>query len=132
MTLERLAERLLDRPPTAGFLDVAMRHRFMTEVVEPVLHRELDHRGLLVAGGSIATELLAWLESGNDIRWLSSVALAAITGASSGASRPRDQSAFGRSQSANRRHGNSFRPLRRATSGRLHNRRADASGEPHA
>jgi hypothetical protein len=64
MTLERLAERLLDRPPSVGFLDVTTRHRFMIEVVEPVLHRELDHRGLLAAGGSIAAELLAWLEVG--------------------------------------------------------------------
>lgn len=64
LTLERLAERLLDRPPSAGFLDITTRHRFMTEVVEPVLHRELDHRGLLAGGGSIAAELLAWLEVG--------------------------------------------------------------------
>ena len=64
MTLERLAERLLDLPPGGGFLDVRTRHRFMAEVVEPILHRELDHRGLLTAGGSIAAELLAWLEVG--------------------------------------------------------------------
>jgi hypothetical protein len=64
MTLERLGERLLDRPPSAGFLSVTARHRLMTEAVEPVLHRELDHRGLLATDGSIAAELLAWLEVG--------------------------------------------------------------------
>ncbi len=64
MMLERLAERLLDRPPGTGFLDVAARHHLMAEVIEPALHRELDHRGVLAAGGSIAAELLAWLEVG--------------------------------------------------------------------
>jgi hypothetical protein len=44
MMLERLAERLLERPPGAGLLDVAARHHFMAEVTEPALPRELDRR----------------------------------------------------------------------------------------
>jgi hypothetical protein len=62
--LERLPERMLDWPPADGFLDLAERRRFLAEFGEPALQRELQHRGLLVAGGSFSAELLGWLEIG--------------------------------------------------------------------
>ena len=61
-TLERQPERLLDGPPGNGFLDLTARRRVMSEIAEPALHRELQHRGLLAAGSSFSAELLAWVE----------------------------------------------------------------------
>jgi hypothetical protein len=65
--MERLPERMLDRPPADGFLDLAERRRFLAEFAEPALQRELQHRGLLAAGGSFSAELLGWLEVGDDV-----------------------------------------------------------------
>ena len=62
MTFERQPERLLDGPASNGFLDLSARRRFMDEIAEPALHRELQHRGLLAAGGSFSSELLGWVE----------------------------------------------------------------------
>jgi hypothetical protein len=64
MTLERQPERLLDGEPSIGFLNFAARVHFMSEAAEPALHRELQHRGLLAAGGSFSAELLGWVEAG--------------------------------------------------------------------
>lgn len=64
--LERLPERMLDRPPADGFLDLVERRRFLAEFAEPALQREVQHRGLLAAGGSFSAELLGWLEVGAD------------------------------------------------------------------
>lgn len=64
MAMERLPERLLDWPPHDGFLDLPARRRFMNDLAEPALQRELQHRALLAAGGSFSAELLGWLEVG--------------------------------------------------------------------
>ena len=57
---------MLERPPGNGFLNLAERRRFLAEFAEPALQRELQHRGLLEAGGSFSSELLGWLEVGAD------------------------------------------------------------------
>jgi len=64
IALERVPERLLDRAPGRGFLDSSTRRSILAEIAEPALHRELRHRGLLDAEGSISTDLIAWLEVG--------------------------------------------------------------------
>jgi hypothetical protein len=65
--MERLPERVLDRPPGIGFLTLPERRRFLMDFAEPALQRELQHRGLLAAGGSFSAELLGWLEVGDDV-----------------------------------------------------------------
>ena len=64
MPIERLGERVLDRVPTEGFLNLADRKRFMGEYAEPALQREIQHRGLLTPGGSFSADLIGWIEIG--------------------------------------------------------------------
>jgi hypothetical protein len=64
--MERLPERMLERPPADGFLDLAERRRFLAAYAEPALERELHHRGLLAPGTSFSAELLGWLEVSAD------------------------------------------------------------------
>jgi hypothetical protein len=60
--MERTPEQMLDRPPRDSVPGQSERRRFLTELAEPALQRELQHRGLLVTEGSFSAELLGWLE----------------------------------------------------------------------
>ena len=51
-SLERLPERLLDRPACGSLLLQHARQNMLAEVIEPALQRELHHRGLLGGEGS--------------------------------------------------------------------------------
>jgi len=61
-SLERLPERLLDRPACGSLLLQQARQKMLGEVIEPALQRELHHRGLLGGEGSFSADLIAWLE----------------------------------------------------------------------
>lgn len=62
--IEREPERILGLPPNSPFLTVNSRMHIFVEFVEPALQREMRHRGFLEAGGSVAAELLCWVEAG--------------------------------------------------------------------
>ncbi|HEX8359300.1 MAG TPA: SNF2-related protein [Longimicrobium sp.] len=60
--LERRAETLLQGQPAASTLDVGARMSLLREHLEPMLSRELQHRGLLPEGSSYAARLVGWVE----------------------------------------------------------------------
>ncbi len=43
-------------------MSVAGREQVLTEYVEPMLQRELHHRGLVPEGGGYSAKLVGWLE----------------------------------------------------------------------
>lgn len=61
--LERQAAALLGQAPRGSGLTIAGRERLLHEAVEPVLHRELRHRGLVSnERGGFGATLVGWVE----------------------------------------------------------------------
>ncbi len=60
--VERRAEDLYLRPPAEPFLDLASRTDLLHEHIEPMLHRELRHRGMVPESGGFHAELVGWVE----------------------------------------------------------------------
>jgi len=60
-TMEKRGEELFMRPPAVPALELERRLRLIDEVVEPMLQRDLHHRGVPVDGGYSA-ELVGWIE----------------------------------------------------------------------
>lgn len=61
--LERQAQVLLHRPPRTSELTFANRIRLLHESIEPMLHRDLRHRGLVSEErGGFGASLIGWIE----------------------------------------------------------------------
>ncbi len=60
--LERIAAELDRRPPAKPALSAADRLQVFREQIEPMLRRDLHHRGLVPAAGSFSARLIGWLE----------------------------------------------------------------------
>jgi len=41
---------------------VQTRSTFLKQHIEPMLHRDLEHNGLIPAGGGFSAKLIAWVE----------------------------------------------------------------------
>lgn len=65
--LEREGPELLRRPPNAACFSPQRRRELLHGVLEPMLQRELRHRGLVPEGGSFSARLIGWAEVGTDV-----------------------------------------------------------------
>lgn len=59
---EKLAEKIMHLPPAISSLDKAQRCQILRDHLEPMLHRELRHRGIADNSGAFSAELIAWVE----------------------------------------------------------------------
>lgn len=59
---EQLGDTLLGRATATPFLDGTTRAQMLVKQIEPMLQRELQHRGMGIEGGGVATKLIGWLE----------------------------------------------------------------------
>lgn len=62
--VERQADALFHRAPGTPFLAPAERAALLADHIEPMLHRELRHRGLVPDDGGFRAELVGWVEVG--------------------------------------------------------------------
>ena len=62
--LERDGSELLLRPPNGTCFSPERRRELLHDVLEPMLQRELQHRGLVPEGGSFRARLIGWAEVG--------------------------------------------------------------------
>lgn len=62
--LEREGPELLRRPPDGTCFSLKQRLGLLHNVLEPMLQRELRHRGLMPEGGSFHAKLIGWAEVG--------------------------------------------------------------------
>lgn len=60
--LERLGAALLRRNTAAGTLTETQRRALLHDHIEPMLERDLQHRGLVPEGGSYSATLIGWTE----------------------------------------------------------------------
>ena len=65
--LEREGPELLRRPPNGTCFSPERRRELLHDVLEPMLQRELQHRGLVTEGGSFRAKLIGWAEVGTDV-----------------------------------------------------------------
>ena len=65
--LERDGPDLLRRPPNGACFSPERRRELLHDVLEPMLQRELRHRGLVPEGGSFRARLIGWAEVGTDV-----------------------------------------------------------------
>ena len=59
---ERLAETFFDKEPVSARLSLHQRLRLLHEFLEPMLERELKHRGMVADGEMFRTTLIGWIE----------------------------------------------------------------------
>jgi hypothetical protein len=59
---ERQAERAFSLPPSSEVLSIAERTDLTAHSVEPILQRELKHKGMAAGDGSYSAELIAYIE----------------------------------------------------------------------
>jgi SNF2 family DNA or RNA helicase len=65
--LEASGVKLFQLPGAAvARLDLAARRRLLSDTIEPMLQRDLQHRGLVPTNGSYAARLIGWLEVGHE------------------------------------------------------------------
>ena len=62
--LERQGIDLLTRPPDAGGLALEHRRDLLHDIIEPMVQRELSHRGLVPVNGGYSAKLIGWVEIG--------------------------------------------------------------------
>jgi superfamily II DNA or RNA helicase len=60
--LERESIDLLKRQPAAPYLSIDKRRELLHKTLEPMLQRELNHRGLVPENGGYASRLIGWIE----------------------------------------------------------------------
>jgi len=60
--LERMGDALFTWPPAPPGLMMAHRERLLREHLEPMLQRDLQHRGLVPAGGGYSSTMIGWVE----------------------------------------------------------------------
>ncbi len=65
--LERDGPDLLRRPPNGACFSPRRRRELLHDVLEPMLQRELRHRGFVREGGSFSARLIGWAEVGTDV-----------------------------------------------------------------
>ena len=65
--LERDGPDLLRRPPNGACFSPERRRELLHDVLEPMLQRELQHRGFVPEGGSFRARLIGWAEVGTDV-----------------------------------------------------------------
>lgn len=61
-TLERRADSIWSFPPTSSFLNNSQRLELLLQYVEPMLRRELLHRGVITDQAGFSAELVGWIE----------------------------------------------------------------------
>ena len=61
--LEKRKEEMFRRPCKPPSLETGYRRKILSEVIEPMLQRELQHRGIASERGGYAVELVAWIEA---------------------------------------------------------------------
>jgi len=61
-SLEKNYTEVFRVPPSPTNLEPAARERLLRDNVEPMLMREINHRGLSTPEGGYSSKLLAWLE----------------------------------------------------------------------
>lgn len=59
---EQLGDTLLSRATATPLLDGTTRTQMLAKQIEPMLQREIQHRGMSIEGGGVATKLIGWLE----------------------------------------------------------------------
>lgn len=64
--LERVVERLFQLPSAEATLSLDTRLAVLKHELEPMLHRDLRHKGIVVEGMGFSAELIGWLEVGTD------------------------------------------------------------------
>ena len=65
--LERDGPDLLRRPPNGACFSPQRRRELLHDVLEPMLRRELRHRGLVPEGASFSARLMGWAEVSADV-----------------------------------------------------------------
>ena len=60
--LELLGMDLLTRPPGPASLSLQHRRELLHNAIEPMIQRELSHRGLLPENGGYSAKLIGWIE----------------------------------------------------------------------
>jgi hypothetical protein len=62
-TLEKRRDELFRQMPKAPVLDLAERQKLLADVINPMLQRELQHRGIATEQGGYAVEMVGWVET---------------------------------------------------------------------
>ena len=61
-TLEKRRDELFRQAPKAPVFELAERQKLLADVIDPMLQRELQHRGIAAEQGGYAVELVGWVE----------------------------------------------------------------------
>jgi hypothetical protein len=61
-SMEKLADQLFELEPSAPSMDRKQAAERLADVIEPMLHRDLLHRGLVKPGQAYETDLVGWIE----------------------------------------------------------------------
>ena len=64
--LERNGDDLLKRPPGQSCFSAKQRRELLHNTLEPMLQRELHHRGLIPENGGYSSKLIGWVEVGGE------------------------------------------------------------------
>jgi hypothetical protein len=59
---ERLAKTFFEKEPVSAMLSLSDRLRLLHGTLEPMLDRELKHRGMVADGETFRTTLIGWIE----------------------------------------------------------------------
>jgi len=62
-TLEKRRDELFRQAPKSPVFDSAERQKLLADVINPMLQRELQHRGIAAEQGGYAVELVGWVEA---------------------------------------------------------------------
>ncbi|MCP3685977.1 MAG: DEAD/DEAH box helicase [bacterium] len=60
--IEKQHTELFQRPPTRSVMSMEERIRLLKSIIEPMLQRELQHRGIASETGGYSVELISWVE----------------------------------------------------------------------
>jgi len=61
-SIEKQHLTLFHRPPARSFLPMEERHHLLKSIIEPMLQRELQHRGIASETGGYSVEMIGWVE----------------------------------------------------------------------
>ena len=64
--LENNGGELLKRPPGMSCLSARQRRELLHNTLEPMLQRELHHRGFVPKNGGYSSKLIGWVEIGGE------------------------------------------------------------------
>ena len=78
--LERNGVDLLKRRPEQSGLSTEQRRELLHNILEPMLQRELHHRGLVPKSGGYASKLICWIEVGSKAKARSADQIAGALG----------------------------------------------------